>query len=167
MDQQGLINDTMAAGGDETITPDQIKEKIQMPENLQEAYDRVVLAGMKILFDKSTNQLVMKSLDREGSIGDRIGEGVAGLMSTLFTESNATIPPQVMIPAGIYLVSEAADFLRKAKVEKVTDSDVGDAMARYVEAMIRAFGGKVDQLYALLDQFDNTNVDKAVAQQGA
>jgi hypothetical protein len=50
------------------ITPEVVQENIKMPPKLQNAYDRIVLAGMKIMFSEKTNQMVMKQMQGQGPV---------------------------------------------------------------------------------------------------
>jgi len=140
------------------ITPEAIKENTKMPPNLQNAYDRVVLAGMKIMFSEKTNQLVMKQMQGQVPVSERLGIGIAGLLATLFKESNKTMPPAVIIPAGVYLLAQAADFLKKSRIENIDDKAIGDAMQIFVETTIKMFGGDSDKVYGILNGFSNQNV---------
>tara|TARA_R110000822_G_C15070957_1_gene468591 strand:+ start:45 stop:539 length:495 start_codon:yes stop_codon:yes gene_type:complete len=141
-----------------SITPEAIKENTKMPPELQNAYERVVLAGMKIMFSEKTNELVMKQMQGDGPVSERLGVGIAGLLATLFKESNQTIPPAVVIPAGVYLLAQAADFLNKSKIENLDDKAIGDAMQIFVETAIKMFGGDSDKVYSILNGFSDQNV---------
>ena len=143
----------MARPEGQDLTPEVIQQNIQMPPELQEAYDRVVLAGMKALFSEGTNREMLKQIQGPGSIGLRLGKGIASLMLILYTESNKTMPQAVIIPAGVYLLAQAADFLNQSGVEKLANKDIGEAMATFVEATIQSFGGDLTKMYGLLDQF--------------
>ena len=101
------------------LTSKRINENINVPEDKREAYERVVLAGKKMMFDKRSNKLMLEAIQGEGSLGMRLGKGIATLILLLFRESQQTIPPSVIVPAGVNLVGEAADFLQKANLEKV------------------------------------------------
>ena len=113
---------------------------------------------MKIMFSEKTNELVMKQMQGDGPVSERLGVGIAGLLATLFKESNQTIPPAVVIPAGVYLLAQAADFLNKSKIENLDDKAIGDAMQIFVETAIKMFGGDSDKVYSILNGFSNQNV---------
>lgn len=134
------------------LSPEVLQSKFQLPPNLQQAYERVVLAGMKVLFDKSTNDMVVEQIRAPGPIGEKLGRGVAGLVLTLYLESNQTMPPQVMIPAGCYLVAQAADFARKTEHVSVSNEDVAAGIQVMIETLMAKFG------------IDPTRVNAAAAQ---
>jgi hypothetical protein len=159
MIEQNMTQPTEAAPApSQAVTPEAIKENTKMPPNLQNAYDRVVLAGMKIMFSEKTNQMVMKQMQGQGPVSERLGIGIAGLLATLFKESNKTMPPAVIIPAGVYLLAQAADFLKKSRIENIDDKAIGDAMQIFVETTIKMFGGDSDKVYGILNGFSNQNV---------
>ena len=139
--------------GDE-LTPEVIKQNIKLPANLQEAYDRVVLAGKKIIFNKDTNKLVLDSIKGEGSLGVRLGKGISTLMLLLYRESQQTMPPSLIVPAGVCLLGEAADFIRQGKIEPINNNIIAEAIQVFIEATIQNFGGDTNRMYSLFDQFE-------------
>ena len=94
----------------------------------------------------------------EGPVSERLGIGIAGLLATLFKESNKTMPPAVIIPAGVYLLAQAADFLKQSQIENIDDKAIGDAMQIFVETTIKMFGGDTDKVYSILNGFSDQNV---------
>lgn len=128
----------MALHGD--LTTKNIKAKLNIPPNLQNAFDRVTTAGMKVLYDPATQDEIKQHLAGPGDMGTKLGEGIATVMLHMFKESNGTIPPNIMIPAGIYLVVEAADFLSQSGKFQIVDSDVGSAIQILIKSLMTAFG---------------------------
>jgi hypothetical protein len=163
----GLIQDKMARPEGDELTQEAISSNIKMPPELQKAYDKVVIAGMKVMFSKETHRIMLKELQRGGPLADRLGKGIAGLMLLLFNESNKTMPPAVIIPAGMELMMQAVDFLRKSGLEKVTNQDIGDGMEQMISIIAQKFGASPDSLQKALSQFDNQNVNAAAQQMGA
>lgn len=155
---KGIIQDKMARPEGDDIDTETIKKNINMPPELQEAYERVVIAGMKIMFSKESHKLMLGELQKEGPIGQKLGTGIAGLMLLLFKESNQTMPPEVIIPAGINLLSRAADFIRKSQIEKITNADIGDAMEVMISTILQKFGVGPEQMAQMLNQYSNENI---------
>lgn len=127
-------------GQGEALSPEAVASKIKMPPELQNAYERVVVAGMKVMFDKTSHQSAVQQLQGQGPVSERLGKAIAGLMVLLFKQSNQTMPPQVIIPAGTDLLVRAADFLKKSGTEQVTDQDVGEALSIMIETVLTKFG---------------------------
>lgn len=155
---KGLIQDKMARPEGDDIDTETIKKNINMPPELQEAYERVVIAGMKVMFSKESHKLMLDELQKEGPLGQKLGMGIAGLMLLLIKESNGTIPPEVVIPAGINLLTRAADFIRKSKIEKITNADIGDAMEIMISTILQKFGVEPEQMEQMLNQYSDENI---------
>ena len=154
----GLIQKKMARPEGDDINTETIKKNIKMPPELQEAYERVVIAGMKVMFSKESHKLMLDELQKEGPVGQKLGMGIAGLMLLLFKESNQTMPPQVIIPAGINLLSRAADFIRKSEIEKITNADIGEAMEVMISTILQKFGVGPEQMAQMLNQYSTENI---------
>lgn len=164
--QPGIVSENMARPhGRSELSPDSIRQNMNMPVHLQNAFDRVIAAGMKLMYDKKTNKLMMQGLDTK-PIAQLLGEGTVGLMGILSEQSNGTIPPEVIIPAGMYLIAEAADFYEKSGVLSVSNSDIAEAIQIYIYLIIQKSGGDPDQMVAKLSQFDPSQLAQ-LAQQSA
>lgn len=161
----GIIQDNMGQPeGDsaDVMSPEVIKQNTKIPPELQNGYDRVVLAGMKMMFSKQSRSFITKQLtDGDGPIGEKLGKSIAGLMLMLFMESNKTLPPQLMIPAGLELLAQGADFLRKSGLAKVSNKDFGDAAEVMITTIMEKFGVTKDKLQTLFTQFDNQKANAA------
>lgn len=161
----GMIQDSMARPDGEDLTPEAIQQNIKMPPELQEAYEKVVVAGMKIMFSKESHRLMLKEMQKSGPVADRLGKSIAGLMLIMIKESNNTMPPQVIIPAGLELMMQAVDFMRKTGMQKVTNKDIGDAMQIFINTIFEKFGVDPARFEQMVNSYDNTAVDAAAAQQ--
>lgn len=163
---QGLIQDKMARpeGGD--LTLESVKKNIKVPPELQNAYERTVIAGMKMMFSKESHGYMLKELQKPGDLGDKLGKNIAGLMLLMFKESNKTMPPQVIIPAGLELLMQAADFLKNTKMGEPTNEELGRAMQVMITTVMQGFGLKPEQFAQALNNFDNSKIPAANQQMG-
>lgn len=132
----------------EQMVPDM---ESRLPPKLKEAWDRIMAAGMKFLFDKSTNPMVNDYLDGEGDIATKIGEGAAGLITFLYKESNESMPKELIIPSGMALMVEVVKYIQKSKTAEVTAADFGQAVQVYLEKVLGAFGATMDQMEQTLE----------------
>lgn len=135
--------------------PEAISEEISssMPKEFQEAFSRVVKAGMKVIFSEETHDDIIQMLNQnEGDIGQVLGEQIAGLMSLLYKKSNQTMPPEVIIPAGTYLLAQAADFLEKVTKEEIGPEIIAEAMQVMIDALMTGFGIDPKQFSQVSDQ---------------
>ena len=150
------------------LSPQSVRAQLQLPDNLKDAYDRVVLAGMKVMFSPETHQKAMTFLSEENGPADqRIGQGVAALMGILIQQSNNTMPPQIVIPAGIELVAAAGDFLKQSG-EAVTDDDIAGAMAEFTQVVLQQAGAdSPEKMRQMLQQAGGGTPEGAPAPGGA
>lgn len=157
----GLIQEKMARPEGDELTPEAVNQNIKMPPELQEAYERVVVAGMKIMFSKESHSAMLAEIKRPGPMGQRLGKGIAGLMTLLFNESNDTMPPAVVIPAGINLLMQAVDFLRKTGLAKPTNAEIGEGIEIFITTILGKFGADPAKLQEALNQYSNENIPAA------
>lgn len=140
-----------AAEGGEELTPESARAQMKLPPDLVQVYERVVDGGLKLMFSERTREQTLQFMQGEGDPSEKMGEGVAAVMATLFKQSNNTMPPQVIIPAGIELLLHAVDVVRKSGGEWSQD-DTAESMANMVEAIFRQFGTSLDQVGGMMQQ---------------
>lgn len=163
---QGILNQNMARpDAEDEISPEQVRKDMKLPPELQNAYERVVVAGMKLMFSKETNKYLLKALEGQGSMAEKLGNGIAELVLMLFLQSNKTMPPQVIIPAGTELVVQAADFIKKSQLAPVTNRDIGDGIQIMMAQVFRQFGIDPNKLIQKIDQFDPSQIQQMAMQQ--
>lgn len=121
------------------LSPDNIRAQMHVPKNLEGAYNKIILAGMKVMFDKSTHEMMLKEINGPGTMAQRLGKGITGLMAVLWQQSNKTMPPNLMIPAGIELMAHAVDYVKKSGQE-VSNEEFGEAVQIFVQNTLQAFG---------------------------
>jgi len=163
----GIIQDKMGRPDGTELSAEEVSKNIKMPPDLQKAYDRTVIAGMKVMFSKESHRVMLEELKKPGPLGERLGKGIAGLMLLLFKESNKTMPPSVIIPAGVKLLMEAVDFLRKSGLEKPTNADIATGTQIMITTILEKFGVAPDKLAQLLNQYSNQNIPAAPQPTGA
>ena len=127
------------------FTPDYVRQNNKVPKELQGAYSKIIKAGVELMLNEKTRPATLKYLSGEGPAAQKLGEGTAGLMLYLFQRSNKTMPPQLIIPAGVELLAEGADMMRKAGAE-VSDADIAEAVVVMIETMAPKFGVEPGQL---------------------
>lgn len=149
--EKGMIN---AARAEQPAQPDKpqgqqpgkFKTKVAeaLPPEMQEPFERVVLAGMKVMYSKDMQQDVQQIMGREGPIWKKLAEGVANLMTILDRQSGKGLPQEVIIPAAIELVNEYGDFLNQQGKTPVSPEDLQEASV-YVAVVTAKLFGASDQ----------------------
>jgi len=117
-------------------SPEAIRAGLHLQPKEAAQLDKIVLAGKRVMFDQRSHKMFLEQLDGPGTIAQKLGQGVAGLMGLLWQESRQSLPPQLLIPGGMVLVAVAADFLRKGGM-KVSDKDVAGGIEALVTALAK------------------------------
>lgn len=133
------------------ITPAAVRSQMTIPPDKAGAYERIVAAGKKILYSEQMQPQIDELIKAPGDMGQKIGQGVVGLIALLLDQSNGTLPPQLIIPAATELVAEVGDFLKQSGM-KVSDADISEGMASMVELLMEKAGVSPEQLPELLKQ---------------
>lgn len=130
----------------------EIQDKIQLPPELQDAYTRVVAAGMKILFSKQTHKMMLDQLQAPGSNAEKLGQGIAKVMVYMFNESNGTMPQEIIVPAAMLLLLKAADFVNQSGKGNISDEEIGQAMEILIDSLFDGLGVDRGELDAAMTQ---------------
>lgn len=135
-------NQTAAA---KETTPEAIEAKLHLTPQQKVQFKRIVIAGMKVMFSKQSHQMMVEQLDGPGTISEKLGKGIAGLVAILMQESKNSLPPDLLIPAGMVLLAEAAQWLNKAGTQ-VSDQDIANGIDVMMSALFHAAGIDPDKL---------------------
>lgn len=122
-----------------TVDVESIIQEIQIQSNFKAVYDKALLAGLRVMFDKKSHQMLTEQMDKPGPMPQKIAEGVVGLTYMLFQQSNKTLPPQIMAPLTTVLVLKAFDFLQKSNDPEATPQVLGDAIDTALRIMASKF----------------------------
>jgi len=136
---------------DQAVTPSAVRSKMNLPAKLQKPYQLMVLACKKLLYSEQMEPQVRQTLSAPGSVSQKIGHGTVMLVGLVLSQTNNTVPPDLIIPVATEMAAEIGDFLRKVGV-KVTDHDIAEGMAIMVEEILERAGVKLEQLPQLLAQ---------------
>lgn len=124
-----------------------------MGEKLGNAYDRIVVAGKKMLYAPESAEAIISLLnDDEVPLKNKLGEGVANLMVMMDNTANGTMPKEALVPAGITIMFEAADYVFERNIP-VSEKDLADAMEVLVYGIYAGYQippEKVDELLGKL-----------------
>lgn len=121
------------------------------PEDLK-AYKRIVIAGMKIMFDPKTHQLVAATIDKEDPINGAI-QGVQSLMTTLFKQSRGSMPPVPAITASVTLLCNALGFMEKSgMITQLSNEQAAEAVKTLTDNLMAKAGLTSDKIESYSNQ---------------
>ncbi|NUX58643.1 hypothetical protein [Paraburkholderia youngii] len=120
-----------------------------IPAQFRVPVQRIVLAGMKVMFSQQTHPLMLQALQSDTDLAHAVGMGVTQLITILFKQAKGQMPIPAVIPAAILLVCEALDFVEKSKIGQVTPQVVANAVQVTTAYLLQKLGlspQKVSQL---------------------
>lgn len=142
----GASKQPIAPSGDAVDSNDPTIAKVQdavrdkIPPQYRVAVQRIVLAGMKVMFSPETHHLMLQALNSDTDPAHAVGMGVTQLLTLLFKESKGTMPIPAIIPAGILLCCEALDFMEKANMVQVTTDLIDNTVQTITAYMMQKLG---------------------------
>lgn len=106
----------------------------------QQNYQKIIQAGMKLLYIQQTHQMLMQGLDQEPDKIKAVAEGMVAILGLMFKESRNTMPPVPMIQAGMSLLLNVLDFLEQGGMIQVTADDLSRATQIYMDTLLPKLG---------------------------
>lgn len=132
----------------------------------QDAYNRVVMAGMKILYeDQDSHDAVMKMLDGGEAPEKDISDTVVMIMSQIDKKSGGKVPQVVIIPAAVELVSLAAELGEKAGIFQADDSVIARAVQMVIIGLCNEYGVSPEEIAQVMKSVDQKQVAQMVQDQ--
>lgn len=118
----------------------------------RDAYDRIIVAGMKLMFSKETNAMLQDGMEEGPGLPDQAGTAIVGIMVMLQRNARGTMPFDAMLPAAVTLLMHAIDFLAQTGRLEITPEVVGQAMRAMVQALLKQLGISEEQVIAMAEQ---------------
>lgn len=132
------------------VAPIIARAEAAIPANLKDIYSKAILSGMRIMFDKASHRLMLEELNQPGPLATRISNGIIKLVYMLWTQSNKTLPPQIMVPVTLVLTLRAFDFLQQSQDPEATKEVLGEATHQAVQGVMDRFGANEAALPGLV-----------------
>ena len=129
----------------------QIQDAVRnsIPPQFRVATQKIVIAGMKVMFSNQTHPLMLAALKSDSDPAHAVAMGVTQLITILFKQSQGQMPIPAVIPAAILLVCEGLDFIEKAGMAQVTPDVVSSAVQIVTAYLLQKVGltpEKISQL---------------------
>lgn len=120
----------------------QVEQAVQqkVPPELQSAFQRILTAGLTVMYSDKTRQLLQNQLRSQGNPTIIAGEGVAKLMAILYKQSKGTMPMKAAIPAAQVLLCEGLDFMAKLGLIQISSDTIAQATQEMVAYLLQIFG---------------------------
>lgn len=166
MDQAQMQPQAPVAGGQqqmqapnpETMSPiiqghmDELAKMRKLMDGKQgDAYDRVVTAGMKMMYAPDNAEMIQGLImDEQIPVANKLGEGIANLLIMMDNQGNGSMPKEILVPVGVTLMFEAADYLFEVGVE-FTEDDLGKALELMINGVFVGYGIDPQQIDKIVD----------------
>lgn len=144
-------------------TADSVRAQMEIPGDLREAYEKIITAGLKVMFDPTTRKDTLSFINESGGEPAKLAQGVMSVVATLYQQSNGTLPPNLIIPAGIELLVHAADVAKDGGMEVGNDM-LAEAMSELVKQTLQKFGASPEQMQKLMSGLDSEQQAPGAAQ---
>lgn len=131
-----------------------VRKGMQLPKGMEAAYDKIVKAGLKVMFDPSTQDDTMNFIEESNGDPTKMAEGVTAVVVSLFEQSNNTMPPNLLIPAGIELLVHAADVANAGGMN-LDKQAIAEAMSSVVQQILVKFGATPEQMQKMMSGMDS------------
>jgi hypothetical protein len=125
-----------------------------IPPELQKMHTQAVKAGLRIMFEEESREQTLAYMDGSETMPQKIGEGISSVVQFIAQVGNGTFPGELMIPVGVELIAHVVDVGRKAGME-VTDADVAEGMAAFIEVILKSSGATPEQMQEILGGMDS------------
>lgn len=116
-------------------------QKNKLDANMQDAFERIVLAGMEFMYkNEQTSGESIREVEESDDKPLAIGEGVATIMLLLSHKSKGTMPWEAGVMAGYALVCEALDFFEQKGLLPADTTAIDTAMKAYADKLMALLG---------------------------
>lgn len=148
----------MQAPNPETMSPiiqghmDELAQMRKLMDQKQgDAYDRVTAAGMKMMYAPENAEMINGLImDEQVPVANKLGEGIANLLIMMDNQGNGTMPKEILVPVGVTLMFEAADYLFEVGVE-YTEDDLGKALELMINGIFVGYGIDPEKIDKIVD----------------
>jgi hypothetical protein len=69
----------------------------------------------------------------------------------MYQKSNGTMPQELIVPAGIYLLAKGVNFIEKVTGEQVTSDVLSQAIQLMLDTLIEKTGANPQQVYGAME----------------
>lgn len=132
----------------------------------QSAYEKVVLSGMKIMYDNATHNGIMQMLTSgKADPAKAMANTVSMIIIQLDKKSGGKIPGVVILPAATELLGEVAQLAGKSKLFQVDERIANQAMQQLLMSLAQEYGMPPETIKSILQSTPKDQIQQIVTQQ--
>lgn len=114
----------------------------QQALDLQTQVQKIVLAGMKVMYDPQTFQVLLDGIASNVPLPQKLALEVAGVLKIVDGKSPNGLPPAAVAPAAVLLLYDLAQFMQESKSGNPSPDDLQQALPLLRQALAQAIGQK-------------------------
>lgn len=141
----------MAQEGKQAVSKYKSRADQVIPPQLLPAFERVVVAGHKLLYSKEMKELIDKQLAMDTPIEQKMAEGATALILILAQRSKPQMPPELLVPGAIEMLFEGIDYLTQAgMIEPLNEEQTKFAVQITIALVLQKLGVAKEQIMQAL-----------------
>jgi hypothetical protein len=133
--------------------------KVEAGVKNRDAYDKLVSAGTKIIYDKATFQKLSQGIAQSKTPVEDVAKGLVTVINIMLRQARGTAPQDAVAQAGMALLLDALDFMEQAGLVKVDKQVLGQATQTFIEALLPTLGLNPQRLQSALGSVKQTMSD--------
>jgi len=114
----------------------------EIPEDVQNDLERVVVSARQIIYDKKTHKQVfngMRDID-EANDARKVALGVTAILTIVNRESNGKIPVELYVPAGVLVAVDVIRFMVDSGMVEDSTEFTGNVVEEWLAAAMQKMG---------------------------
>lgn len=119
---------------------------MNLDPKVQDAYERIIIAGMKLLYSQQTRSMLESELNRKDPVSDVVAEAVAGVIKIMEDRTQNQLPKAAILPAATYLMLDLMKFMQQSGRADPTDKDVQAASQKLTQVLMAEYKLMDDQI---------------------
>lgn len=137
----------------------QAQAKVEAGVKNRDAYDKLVKAGTKIIYDKATFDKLSQGVAQSKTPVEDVAKGLVAVLNMMVRQARGTAPKDALVQAGMALLFDALDFMEQAGLVKVDKQVLGEATKAFIESLLPTVGLNPQQLQGAFSQVQQTMAD--------
>lgn len=128
------------------MNPQELKSNFKVPPQLQNKFEAMVAACMKVLYSDTFKDALTSPGDGENA--KDMAKAAFSILVLVNREFGGKLPGELFLPVGLYLIAEIADFTNQADVDKIDAAEIGQAMEIFIGILMKqanATGAQIEQ----------------------
>jgi len=142
----GLINSSTQKVSDPLLKKIEAGIEAKVPPELKKEYLKVIVSGMKIMYDEKTSEQMIKMINEGNDVTGNIARGIALLVGMIYQQSGKKMSIPAGCMAAIVLMTQALEFASKTKGIEITPDLVAECTQKTSRAVMAKFGIGQEQI---------------------